>query len=275
VNTYTGATAVDAGIFQVGVAGVGSTASGSAVTATSTTFTTPTTGAGVNASNVAVTGQEVVTGAPVIAGTGSILGNLTIGASSSSVGVIRPGDVSGSSNGTLNIGGNLVVNNGSQLQMGLTSTTQNDAAFNWYVPTGGQNALAYLTGVVSAGDYTTYWDSADGGYDSINVTGTLALGTGGASYPTLLASENGTFLYNKGDIFKLLNWSGIAFHDADAIGGTYSLPSDLVLPTLAAGYSWDTSAFSGFGVVVVIPEPGRMMLLFFGLAALFLRRRRK
>ncbi len=276
-NTYTGATAVNAGTLQVGVAGVGSLASGSAVTATSSTFTTPTTGAGVNANNVAVSSQKVVTGAPVIAGTGSILGNLTIGASSSSVGVIKPGDLSGSSNGTLNIGGNLVVNNGSQLQMGLTSSTKNDAAFNWYVPTGGSTALDYLTsgGVtdVTSGNFTTYWDTVGGSYDSINVTGTLSLGTGGTDYPTVLLSDN-VFTYNKGDIFKLLDWSGIAYQTAGTIGGTRSLPGDLVLPGLAAGYSWDTTAFSSFGVVVVIPEPGRMMLLFFGLSALFMRRRR-
>ncbi|HCN79084.1 MAG TPA: hypothetical protein DIT13_18110, partial [Verrucomicrobiales bacterium] len=50
---------------------------------------------------------------------------------------------------------------------------------------------------------------------------------------------------------------------------------DLNLPDLTAfQLTWHTDLFADYGVIFVVPEPGRMMLLFFGLTGLFLRRRR-
>ena len=49
---------------------------------------------------------------------------------------------------------------------------------------------------------------------------------------------------------------------------------DLDLPTLTGGLAWDVSAFTSHGIIVVVPEPGRVAFLFFGLFALILRRRR-
>jgi fibronectin-binding autotransporter adhesin len=52
---------------------------------------------------------------------------------------------------------------------------------------------------------------------------------------------------------------------------------DLDLPTLGANLSWDVSNFGTNGtvaVVFVVPEPGRVVLLVLGLAALIMRRRR-
>jgi fibronectin-binding autotransporter adhesin len=52
------------------------------------------------------------------------------------------------------------------------------------------------------------------------------------------------------------------------------IAGDLDLPALGAGYAWDLSAFKRHGVLVVVPEPGRALLLLLGLAALVMRRRR-
>ncbi|MCE9519062.1 MAG: PEP-CTERM sorting domain-containing protein [Verrucomicrobia bacterium] len=116
----------------------------------------------------------------------------------------------------------------------------------------------------------------------------MILGTGGsATYPTIWVGDAAdlTFATNSlpslvaGDIFKLLDWStafGSGGNFSGGAGNTFNLATDLVLPGLGAGLSWDTTAFKSYGVLGVsgVPEPGRMMLMFFGLAALFLRRRR-
>ena len=82
---------------------------------------------------------------------------------------------------------------------------------------------------------------------------------------------------NTGDVFNLLDWSG-ALNGSFGTGANFSSGGsfgDLDLPTLASGLSFYTSAFTTYGIVVVVPEPGRMMLLLLGLVSLCLRRRRK
>jgi hypothetical protein len=77
-----------------------------------------------------------------------------------------------------------------------------------------------------------------------------------------------------GDIFKLLDWASVGTTNSIAGTGSFNLSTDLVLPSLGSGLSFDTSAFTTYGVVVVVPEPGRVVLLFGGLLMLGLRRRR-
>jgi hypothetical protein len=213
----------------------------------------------------------VVTGAPVVAGTGTIYGNTVIGTNATSVGVLKPGDNAGASNGILNIGGNLTVNNGSQLQLGLTSTTQNDPGF-YTSYAAGVTALTFLN---TPGNYSGIWSTPSGSYDSIVVAGALNLGTGGgATYPTIYVTNN-SGSYGAGDIFKLLDWATVGTSNSIAGTGTFNVTTDLVLPTLSSGLLWDTTAFTTYGVVVVVPEPGRAVLLLLGLASLLMRRRRK
>ena len=50
---------------------------------------------------------------------------------------------------------------------------------------------------------------------------------------------------------------------------------DLDLPDLTAGLLWDTSLFTTYGVVFVVPEPSRALFLMIGLLGLMMRRRRK
>ena len=45
--------------------------------------------------------------------------------------------------------------------------------------------------------------------------------------------------------------------------------TDVNLPDISAsGFAWDTSLFTQHGVIVVVPEPSRVMLLLFGLLGL-------
>ena len=55
-------------------------------------------------------------------------------------------------------------------------------------------------------------------------------------------------------------------------GGAYG---DLDLPTLSGGLAWDASAFTSYGIIVVVPEPSRALLLMFRQLRLTDRLRRR
>lgn len=72
--------------------------------------------------------------------------------------------------------------------------------------------------------------------------------------------------FTAGSTWKLVDWAGIV------PTGTFS---NTILPTLAGGLTWDMSQFYTQGIIVVSPEPGKMVLLLLGLLALGWRRRRR
>ena len=272
-STYTGPTTVSAGTLQIGTDATAATASLGATLVTVTNTGSSIVGSAPTASTG---GTATVTGAPVLAGTGTVGGATTIGLNTSSVGVLRPGQAAGSADGALTFSGNLTVNNGSQIQLGITSTNVDDSAFI----TSGQSALQYLTDNPSV--YTTSWSTATIGHDYINVLGTLTLGTGNLAESTIEVTAS-SYVADVGNVFKLLDWAGVGtttFSGSFAHTGNISLSGngDLSLPDLGPSKAWDTSAFAKFGVVAVVgivPEPSRAMLMLFGLLALGLRRRRK
>ena len=110
----------------------------------------------------------------------------------------------------------------------------------------------------------------------------ISLGTrsGGLGNGTVSVRNNG-YTPAFGDVFNLLDWV-----NAGAMGGTFSATTsgnfttggawdDIDLPTLSPDYAWDTSAFASHGVLVVVPEPSRALMLMLGLLGLMIRRRRK
>jgi hypothetical protein len=125
---------------------------------------------------------------------------------------------------------------------------------------------------------TTY-----GQYDFINLnTGSINLGprNGGPGNGTVsIINNNDSYTAQLGDVFNLLDWQGV-------MGGTFSATTsgnftpggawdDMDLPSLTGGLVWDVSAFASHGVIIVVPEPSRALLLLFGLLGLMMRRRRK
>jgi autotransporter-associated beta strand protein len=274
-NAYTGATNVNDGTMQVGVAEVGTTGSGLVTVVKSAT---------------------AYANAPVISGSGTIQGAVVIGdtVTAANKGILAPGDGNTTtSNATLTItaAGGLTVAAGSQTQLGITAASGTDAAF----AASGLLASAYLAGLGSASDGTagtapSAWfnQTTSGQADFIKLssgTGALVLGTnaGGATAGQGIVSifSNGlnTGTLAAGQIFNLVDWFG-AFSGGFSTGigvSTGGVHGDFDLPDISTTtFGWDTSAFTSHGViaVVVVPEPSRALLMLIGLLALGFRRRR-
>lgn len=86
------------------------------------------------------------------------------------------------------------------------------------------------------------------------------------------------------EVFDLLDWSGLTSSPAFGSQFTTSLLRDgsadngsaWDLPDISgSGYFWDLSMFTTNGTIaIVVPEPGRCVLLFVGWMMLLFRRRR-
>jgi hypothetical protein len=232
---------------------------------------------GSNAATLAVTGT--VTGGVTVGGVGNV-GVLALGATTAAA-----------DNGLLTINGTgtaLTVASGSQLQLGVTNATLTSTGFQTYWSGGSSvNALDYLNGIGS-GD-VALWNVAPASptdHDRINLTGAgsnLSIGTRSApAFGSGSVLVSGTVASPTiGMVFNLIDWMALTTMSGTftngggtgiVAGGTSA--GDLDLPSLSAGFGWDTSAFQSYGVLVIVPEPSRLMLLFFGLFGLFFRRRR-
>jgi hypothetical protein len=112
------------------------------------------------------------------------------------------------------------------------------------------------------------------GHDYVNVGGALTLNANGK----IAVTNFGTYTPVEGDLFNLMDWVSLTANSF-TFGSRYqngTETTDLDLPSLSGGLLWDTSLFQSHGVVVVVsPEPGRVMLLLLGLLAMLGRRRRR
>lgn len=243
-NNYGGTTLVSGGALQVGSAGTGTTG----------------------------TGDVTVQSGTTILGTGTIKGTNFTAQSGS---FTRPGDgIAAGDHGTLSftptVAGITTFASGSNVVLGLTTPNLTDGSF-------GGNAIgspgydAYLN---------TFSGLGSGSHD--------LLAFAGPSGSSLVFSGNlsvvpSNFTPHYGDIFKLLDWTtnvtanfggfnvGTNYRDGSSDDG---LQFDL--PNLGtSGMLWDVSRFTSSGVVAVIPEPSRALLLALGLAGGLLHRRRR
>lgn len=308
-STYTGATTISGGSLQIGAGGTTGSISGSSAVSFSNganlainrsdavTFANAMTGSGsftqagtgtttlssntstytgtteVNAGTLVVTNTSgSATGASTVwvngatlAGTGIISGNTTVREG----GQLTPG-VAGVANGigTLSFGGDLTLKRGTvssapllTLQLGTASDSVfNDAAG---ISANSGNLAAYF-----ATQLATY-EAESGVHDRLNIGGTLHLEAG-----AIISVDNSLGYAPKfGDVFDLIDWNTLntsaATSDRDWTTGL-----DLILPTLNGGLSYDLSLFNTSGIVVVVPEPGRMSLLLLAMGGLMMRRRR-
>jgi hypothetical protein len=178
--------------------------------------------------------------------------------------------------GTLTINGNATL--GSTANTFLQVQRSTYTAFN-ALGYGDANYASWIGGLTSDPTYSHMLNDpvTTSQHDRLTINGTLTAG----GKITLL--NNG---YNPahGDVFKLIDWTTLS--GTFSVGGTLlntglfrtgaETGLDLDLFELGSGFRWDVSLFNTQGiVVVVVPEPGRALLMLLGLMALFFRRRRQ
>ncbi len=275
-NTYTGKTTVTEG--TLALAGDGAVSGTSWIEVNNGAFFD------FSSSNaVDMTFDGPVSGSgTVVTGAGSLIVGTNGGA-----GVLRPGmssdpssiGTAGNGIGVLTVDGSVVLAGSASgvdrltLQMGATNGADYNDAANVALHMGAGDLTAYLNSQGS------FYDTHTGGnHDRLVVTGSLTLNAGG--HVTFTSSPT-DYQPVMGDVFNLIDWATLTNNGfnlgADGFnhrGG--GLLGDLALPDLSlSGLIYDTTLFNSYGIVVVVPEPGRMLLLLIGLTTLFCGRRRR
>lgn len=236
----------------------------------------------------AYTSDSVISGTGEIGGTGSTFTVGTNVGAVNSVGVLRPGGSSvlnsaanaatvGDQTGTLTVTGNLVLaaSTGARVDRALLQIGATDRnAYSKLADYGG-DVTTWVNNIST--DFASYMTGAGTNQDLLSITGTLTLNNTGGITVATTGGYTGVF----GDVFNLLDWSAVESaytSNGFTTGARYRTGAetglDLLLPTLGTGLSWDTSLFQTHGVVVVVPEPGRGLLLLLAGVACLLRRRR-
>lgn len=146
---------------------------------------------------------------------------------------------SGTIDGSLTIGGNLAPGNSPG-----TITLTNDN-----LTLGSASSGSFELGGTAIASYDRVV-----GIDVLTLDGTITVTSFGGFNPA------------SGNTFDLFD-----FNSVNAAG--FNTATDLILPALAPGLSWDTGSFTLNGSIAVVPEPGSALLT--GIAALSLLRRRR
>ena len=206
----------------------------------------------------------------------------------SQVGVLAPGITTAGvhTNGTLTA--DLTINQGSQVQFHLSNPT---TSLNGSDLTALNNALSSGTLVSSGGvngllgDIATYHNTmpaASTDHDVLIVSGAGPINVIADSATPVFKLINGstpTTAPAVGQVFALVDWTfsggmtltGTSVTSLSAANFDYSGLTNLT----GSGLTFDVSAFQTQGILVVVPEPSRMLLLMFGLLGLCIRRRRR
>lgn len=220
----------------------------------------------VNNTSGSATGTSTVfVNGGTLAGNGIIAGATTVRES----GRLTPGDASVNNGiGKLTFGNDLTLKRTASATIPLLTLqvgTINDAIFNDAAGISANmgNLAAYFTSQLAT------YENESGIHDRLTIGGTLHLEAG-----ALIAVDNSLGRsFQFGDVLDLFDWANL---DVNAANGdrSWSTDLDLLLPTLGSGLSYDYSLFAGSGIIVVVPEPGRMTLLMIAILGLLMRRRR-
>lgn len=273
-NTYTGKTTVTSGTLALAGAGAvsGSTwievGSGATFDVSQTAIGEYTYDGTFSGSGTVVSGGSILT-----IGTDGCAGVLYPGMSSDAGDVGTAGDGIGmlTVNGSLVLSGDSTGANRLTLQMGDTGGADYNDSTNFAAHLGAGDFSTYLNSQAS------FFDTLGGGnHDRLVVTGSFFMDSGGH-----ITFFGGSSAYQPvmGDVFNLIDWASVAAQgfDVGGAGGYRSggMLGDLYLPDLSlSGLQYDTSLFTSYGIIVVVPEPVRTVLVMIGGLGLLLRRRR-
>ncbi len=181
-------------------------------------------------------GTSTYTGATTVS-QGTLLIDATANLTNSAVTV-----AAGATFGGLGTAGGPVTVNGT-LSPGITSTGTSATDFGTFtvansLTLGSSSAVTLQLGGVGLGNYDRI-----AGITNLTLDGTVTI-----------SLSNG-YVVGFGDSFQLFAWSG----SLDSTG--FVLGTDLLLPTLTGGLSWDTSSFLTNGTITAVPEPATNALL--------------
>lgn len=246
-TSFTGSTIITAGTLQVGSGGT----------------------SGGSGSGQSGAGSITVSSGATLAGSGTIQGSTILGSGS----VLQAGDVTTvgtaattiTNNATLTFTPVLTASAGSEIRLSITGSTNLVPDFLF----GGNEvgSAGYITYVITNG-------AGAGDHDRLVLNGGITLAGNVTVTP-------GTFTPTQGQIFNLLDWSGVTDFTGFSVGtnfrdGAGDNGNQFNLPDISAsGLVWDVSLFTTNGIIVVVPEPSRVLLLLGGLLGLLMRRRRK
>ncbi len=230
------------------------------------------TGSATGTNNVAVNGTATLGGNGRIAGSVALASGTTLAPGGNATSIA--GNVSGVSTdtGTVHILGDLSVASGATLALNLKTSGSHGLTADFDPVT---HRLTNVSGT-----------STDGGNDRVVVSGVFSLDAASTIAVTLGSGAALGFQ----DTFDLLDWSELTnpgfaiptayYDDGDGLRTGRGLDNAdyfLHLPDLSAyhpDWVWDVSLFGTTGVIAIVPEPGRAVLVLLGVAGLMLRRRR-
>jgi autotransporter-associated beta strand protein len=288
VNTYLGSTTINQGTLTLGTSGSINDSSSIRIGPGAKLDVSSKVGGYVYDGRVAGGGVDVAgTTYATVVNAARVEGSLVIGhnvGAVAQIGSLAPG---GSSSSALSSTGNQVGHIYTSGALTLSGGVGGAPVNRMNLQLGGATASLYDLGY-SGDDFASFIDTlptiaADtlnglsgslGGHDYVNVGSAFTINGNGR----IEVSFTGGYTPAGGDVFNLLDWGSLVnttgFSTGSRLRAGGETGFDLVLPSLALGQFWDTSLFISYGTLVVVPEPGRVVLLLLGLLTLFLRRRR-
>lgn len=191
------------------------------------------------------TGATTVKTTATLAGAGTI--QSAAGTLVESGGTLKAGNNLGDAIGTLTFNSSL------ELQAGSTTVFQLSGA------TGTAANPLVIDGSLLNG--------TPGNHDHLDITGGLTLGNTSTISIALVGYTAGF-----GDVFNLIDWTAVGA--ATANGFDPETGFDFTAAMLNDGLAWETDRFLADGIIYVVPEPSRAVLLFCGWLLCVFRRRR-
>lgn len=119
---------------------------------------------------------------------------------------------------------------------------------------------------LAAGAEVTFHVFGSGEHDHVIVGASATMDVNATSRLKVVLHDTPSF----GQSFDLLDWTTLA-GDADLVGKLDFSAADIS----SFGWFWDTSGFNSSGIITVVPEPSRALLVLLGLAGLVSRRFRR